>query len=78
MIVLLTGLGGLSSLLFRNSAPAAAVLWGAVALLAGVGVTVGGIEAPSAALLLIGTALRRMTEIPAIDRGPTAASSSSS
>ena len=57
MIVLLTGVGSLSSLLFRNSAPAAAVLWGAVALLAGVGVTVGGIEAPSAALLLVGTAV---------------------
>jgi hypothetical protein len=57
MIVLLTGVGSVSSLLFRNSAPAAAVLWGAVALLAGVGVTVGGIEAPSAALLLVGTAV---------------------
>ena len=57
MIVLLTGVGSMSSLLFRNSAPAAAVLWGAVALLAGVGVTVGGIEAPSAALLLVGTAV---------------------
>ena len=42
MIVLLTGVGSLSSLLFRNSAPAAAVLWGAVALLAGVGVTWAG------------------------------------
>ena len=57
MIVLLTGVGSLSSLLFRNSAPAAAVLWGAVALLAGVSVTVGGIETPSAALLLVGTAV---------------------
>src|SRR2546423_158209 len=57
MIVLLTGVGSLSSLLFRNSAPAAAVLWGAVALLAGAGVTVGGIEAPSAELLLAGTAV---------------------
>ena len=57
MIVLLTGVGSLSSLLFRNSAPAAAVLLGAVALLAGVGVTLGGIEAPSATLLLLGTAV---------------------
>ena len=57
VIVLLTGVGSLSSLLFRNSAPADAVLWGAVALLTGVGVTVGGIEAPSTALLLVGTAI---------------------
>jgi MFS family permease len=55
VIVLLTGVGSLSSLLFRNSAPGDDVLWGAVALLIGVGVTVGGIEAPSAALLLVGT-----------------------
>ena len=33
------------------------MLWGAVALLAGVGVSVGGIEAPSAALLFVGTAV---------------------
>ena len=57
VIVLLTGVGSLSSLLFRNSAPADAVLGGALALLAGVGITVGGIEAPSTALLLIGTAV---------------------
>jgi MFS family permease len=57
VIVLLTGVGSVSSLLFRNSAPADAVLWGSVALLTGVGVTVGGIEAPSAALLLVGTAI---------------------
>jgi MFS family permease len=57
VIVLLAGVGSLSSLLFRNSAPADAVLWGALALLAGVGVTVGGIEAPSAVLFLLGTAV---------------------
>jgi MFS family permease len=55
VIVLLAGVGSMSSLLFRNSAPADAVLWGAIALLVGVGITVGGIEAPSAALLLVGT-----------------------
>ncbi len=57
VIVLLSGVGSLASLLFRNSAPADAVLWGAFALLAGVGVTVGGVEAPSAVLFLVGTAL---------------------
>lgn len=57
VIVLLTGIGSLSSLLFRNSAPSDAVLWGALALLAGVGVTVGGIEAPSSVLFLAGTAV---------------------
>lgn len=57
VIVLLAGVGSLSSLLFRNSEPANAQLWGALALLAGVGITVGGIEAPSAVLLLVGTAL---------------------
>ncbi|MGP0048519.1 MAG: MFS transporter [Solirubrobacteraceae bacterium] len=57
VIMLLAGVGSTSSLLFRNSAPADAVLWGALALLGGVGVTVGGIEAPSAALFLVGTAV---------------------
>jgi hypothetical protein len=57
VIVLLTGVGSMSSLLFRNAAPADAVLWGALALLGGVGVTVGGIEVPSAVLLLTGTAV---------------------
>jgi hypothetical protein len=57
VIVLLAGVGSLSSLLFRNSAPADAVLWGALALLAGVSITVGGIEAPSAVLFLLGTAV---------------------
>jgi MFS family permease len=57
VIVLLTGVGSVSALLFRNSAPADAVLWGAVALLVGVGVTVGGIEAPSSVLFLLGTAV---------------------
>jgi MFS family permease len=57
VIVLLSGVGSTSSLLFRNSAPADSVLWGPVALVAGVGVTVGGIEAPSSALLLVGTAV---------------------
>lgn len=57
VILLLTGVGSLASLLARNSAPADAMLWGALALLAGVAVTVGGIEAPSSALFLIGTAI---------------------
>jgi MFS family permease len=49
--------GSVSSLLFRNSAPADAMLIGALALLAGVGVTLGGIEAPSSVLFLLGTAV---------------------
>jgi hypothetical protein len=57
VIVLLTGVGSLSALLFRSSAPAGAVLWGAVALLTGVAITVGGIEAPSTVLFLVGTAI---------------------
>lgn len=57
VIMLLSGVGSVSSLVFRNSAPADAVLWGALALLGGVGVTVGGIEVPSAALFLVGTAV---------------------
>jgi MFS family permease len=57
VIVLLTGVGSLSALLLRNSAPANAVLWGALALLDGVGVTVGGIEASSSGLFLVGTAV---------------------
>ncbi|HTX32821.1 MAG TPA: hypothetical protein VMD09_15665 [Solirubrobacteraceae bacterium] len=57
VIVLLTGVGSLCSLLSRNSAPASAVLWGALALLTGVAVTVAGIEAPSGALFLLGTAI---------------------
>ena len=57
VIVLLTGVGSLSALAFRNSTPANGVLSGAVGLLAGVAVTVGGIEAPSTALFLVGTAI---------------------
>jgi hypothetical protein len=57
VIMLLCGVGSMSSLVFRNSAPADAVLWGALALLGGVGVTVGGIEVPSAVLFLVGTAV---------------------
>lgn len=57
VIVLLTGVGSLSALLFRNSRPADALLWGALALLAGVGVTLGGIEAPSSVVFLFGTAV---------------------
>jgi MFS family permease len=57
VVVLLMGVGSVSSLLFRNSPPANALLWGALALLAGVCVTVGGIEVPSTGLLLVGTAI---------------------
>jgi MFS family permease len=57
VIILLTGVGSLSSLLFRNAEPADTVLWGPLALLTGVGMTVGGIEATSTALLLLGTAV---------------------
>jgi MFS family permease len=57
VIALLTGVGSLSSLLLRNSAPANALLGGALALLAGVGITVAGIEGPSAVVLLLGTAV---------------------
>jgi MFS family permease len=57
VIVLLAGVGSMSSLLFRNSEPANAVLWGALALLAEVGITVDGVEAPSAAVFLVGTAV---------------------
>ena len=57
VIVLLTGVGSLSALAFRNSTPANGVLSGAIGLLAGVAVTVGGIEAPSTALFLVGTAI---------------------
>jgi hypothetical protein len=57
VIVLLTGVGSLSSLLFRNSAPADAMVGGALALLVGVAVTVGGIVAPSSVLFLVGTAI---------------------
>jgi MFS family permease len=54
---LLTGLGAVTSLAFRNSAPTAVMLGGCLGLLAGAAVTAAAIVASTPALLLLGTAV---------------------
>ena len=54
---LLTGLGAVTSLAFRNSAPAAVMLGGCLGLLGGAVVTAAAIVARTPALLLLGTVL---------------------
>jgi MFS family permease len=54
---LLTGLGAVTSVAFRNSAPVAVMLGGCLGLVAGAAVTVAAIVARSPALLLVGTVL---------------------
>jgi hypothetical protein len=54
---LLTGLGAVTSLAFRNSAPTAVMLGGCLGLLGGTVVTAAAIVASTPALLLLGTVL---------------------
>ena len=54
---LLTGLGAVTSSVFRNAAPAAVMLGGCLGLLAGAAVTAAAIITRAPALLLLGTAL---------------------
>jgi MFS family permease len=54
---LLTGLGAVTSSVFRNSAPSAVMLGGCLGLLGGAVVTVAAIVASTPALLLLGTVL---------------------
>jgi predicted MFS family arabinose efflux permease len=54
---LLTGLGTLTSVAFRNAAPSAVMLGGCTGLLAGAAVTAAAVAARSPALLLLGTAI---------------------
>jgi MFS family permease len=54
---LLTGLGAVTSSVFRNSAPPAVMLGGCLGLLGGAVVTVAAIGASTPALLLLGTVL---------------------
>ena len=54
---LLTGLGAVTSLAFRNSAPTAVMLGGCLGLLGGAVVTAAAIVARTPALLLLGTVL---------------------
>jgi hypothetical protein len=54
---LLTGLGAMTSLAFRNSAPPAVMLGGCLGLLVGAAVTATAIVARTPALLLLGTVI---------------------
>jgi MFS family permease len=54
---LLTGLGAVTSLVFRNSAPPAVMLGGCLGLLGGAVVTVAAVVASTPALLLLGTVM---------------------
>ena len=54
---LLTGLGAVTSVAFRNSAPPAVMLGGCLGLLGGAVVTVAAVVAGTPALLLLGTAV---------------------
>jgi len=54
---LLTGLGAVTSSVFRNSAPPAVMLGGCLGLLGGAVVTVAAIVASTPALLLLGTVM---------------------
>jgi MFS family permease len=54
---LLTGLGAVTSLAFRNSAPTAVMLGGCLGLLGGAVMTAAAIVASTPALLLLGTVL---------------------
>lgn len=57
VIFLLTGIGGISTLLFHKSSPRAAMITGCLLLTAGVGGTVGSIAASSVTGLFLGTAV---------------------
>ena len=57
VIFLLTGVGGISTLLLRKSSPTVAMAGGCLLLAAGVAGTVGSIAADSVAGLFIGTAV---------------------
>ena len=65
-VFLLTGVAALSALVVRRSLPADVLLWGALVLLAGLGLTIGGIATGSAPLLLGGTAVAGLAYGPVI------------
>lgn len=57
VIFLLTGTGAIASIALRAAPPATAMLTGCLTLLVGVGITLSGIAASTAALFLVGTTI---------------------